>query len=284
MKRMHGLVGVWVVTIAFGLGASARSQDDNPFDAPVSNTAVIDDTQAAPAADDNPFGADPDDPFSAPAESPVQRKAEKNKRVAVERTARANRDAVVLSGNVQSKPASSNARVREALASPTRMEFTEMPLIDAVDYLKDFHSIEIQLDNPALEDAGLGSDTPVTRTLNGLPLSSSLRLLLEEHGLTFLVRDGVLMITTKSAARDYLELKVYDVSKLVGEDAKATEVAAALAQLRQPKPLAASNGPTPDNFTVVPFRNLLIIRASQHDHEELDKLFAEMKPKLGPSD
>lgn len=280
MIRMHGLVGALVVTIALGLSAAARAQDDNPFGDADSDRALIDDTQKAPAAEDDPFGA--------PAESPVQRKVGRSKRDAVERTVLVNREAVVLSGNVQSKPPSSDARVREALASPTHMEFTEMPLIDAVDYLKDHHGIEIQLDNRALEDAGVGSDTPVTRMLNGLPLSSSLRLLLGEYDLTYLVRDGVLMITTEPEADNYLELKVYDLTKIIGQDAKATEVAEALALLRRPQRLrgarSSSSEPTPDYFTVVPFRNLLIIRASQHDHDEIDKLFAELKTKLGPGD
>ena len=281
MRRIHGLVGALAVVFVLGLAIESRAQDNNPFGAPVADKPLIDDTQGAPAAGDDPFSEPADDPFAAPRESPVERKV---KREAEQRTVKVDREAV-LSGNVQSRPASSDARVREALASPTRMEFTEMPLIDAVAYLKDFHNIEIQLDNRALEDAGVGSDTPVTRMLNGLPLDASLKLLLGEYDLTYLVRDGVLMITTQSEANNYLELKVYDITKEVAEDAKAAEVGETLALLRQSTLVNPQQGPAaPDKFTVLPFRNLLIIRASQHDHEALDKLFAEMKSKLAPSE
>ncbi len=106
-------------------------------------------------------------------------------------------------------------KIREALQSTTKMEFTEMPLIDAVDYLKDYHDIEIQLDNRALEDAGVGSDTPVTRMVNGISLKSGLRLLLGEYDLTYLIKDEVLLITTVDKAETELVTKAYPVADLV---------------------------------------------------------------------
>ena len=49
------------------------------------------------------------------------------------------------------------------IENPTTMDFTETPLQDAVDYLKELHNIEIQLDTKALGDAGIAPDTAVTR-------------------------------------------------------------------------------------------------------------------------
>ncbi len=106
-------------------------------------------------------------------------------------------------------------KIQEALESPTRMEFTEMPLQDAVAYLKDYHDIEIQLDNRALEDAGVGSETPVTRNVNGISLKSALRLLLGEYDLTYIVKDEVLLITTQDKAETELVTKAYPVADLV---------------------------------------------------------------------
>jgi len=109
----------------------------------------------------------------------------------------------------------SEKRIREALESPTRMEFIEMPLQDAVSYLKDYHDIEIQLNHRALEDAGVGSDTPMTLTVNGITLRSGLRLLLGEHDLTYIIKDEVLMITTQDEAETELVTKAYPVADLV---------------------------------------------------------------------
>jgi hypothetical protein len=61
-----------------------------------------------------------------------------------------------------SKQGSSEKKIYDALKSPTQLEFTETPLSDVLDWLKDYHGIEIQLDNKALGDVGIGSDTPVT--------------------------------------------------------------------------------------------------------------------------
>ncbi len=74
------------------------------------------------------------------------------------------------------------------------MEFIETPLQDVIDFLKDFHQIEIQIDQKSLDDVGIGTDTPITRNLKGITLRSALRLLLRDLDLTYLIRDEVLLI------------------------------------------------------------------------------------------
>lgn len=91
-----------------------------------------------------------------------------------------------------------------ALDEKTDLDFQEQPLSDVIDYLKQRHEIEIQLDNKALTDAGVGSDTPITRTIKGITLRSALKLILNELDLTYLVHNGVLMITSKTEAQSTL--------------------------------------------------------------------------------
>ena len=50
----------------------------------------------------------------------------------------------------------------------TNFEFIETPLRDVVEYLKDLHEIEIQVDQKALDDWGIGTETPITRNLKGI--------------------------------------------------------------------------------------------------------------------
>ena len=106
-------------------------------------------------------------------------------------------------------------RITEALNDTTTMEFIETPLSDVVDYLKDLHKIEIQLDSKALEDAGSGSDTPITKNLKGISLRSALRLMLGGLDLTYVIKDEVLLITTPEKAASELVTKVYPVADLV---------------------------------------------------------------------
>jgi hypothetical protein len=107
------------------------------------------------------------------------------------------------------------ARIQKALGEPTNLEFVEAPLQDVIDYLKDLHGIEIQIDNKALEDASIGADTPVTRNLKGITLKSALRLMLGTMDLTYVIKNEVLLITTPEKAGNELVTKVYPVADLV---------------------------------------------------------------------
>jgi hypothetical protein len=110
-------------------------------------------------------------------------------------------------------------RILAELEKPTEFEFTETPLQDAVDYLRDFHQLQIQLDTKALEDAGIDTDTPFTRKLYGISLRAALRLLLGSVDMTFDIRDEVLLITTKEEAATWLITRTYPIADLLeGKD------------------------------------------------------------------
>ncbi|HVX12825.1 MAG TPA: hypothetical protein VHC22_16705 [Pirellulales bacterium] len=106
-------------------------------------------------------------------------------------------------------------KILEALDDKTEIDFAEQPLSDVVDYLKQRHGIEIQLDKKALTDAGIGSEVPITRTIGGVTLRSALKLLLGELDLTYVLRNEVLMITSKTEAENMLSHRVYPVADLV---------------------------------------------------------------------
>ena len=64
-----------------------------------------------------------------------------------------------------------SARICKALKEPTVVEFVDAPLQDVVDFFKDLHNIEIQLDTKALERrqhrCGLAGDVQLARRLVG---------------------------------------------------------------------------------------------------------------------
>jgi hypothetical protein len=113
------------------------------------------------------------------------------------------------------KQGGAEEKILNSLQDNTSLEFIETPLADVIDYLKDLHGIEIQIDTKSLEDVGIGSDTPITRNLKGITLRSALRLMLKELDLTYVVRDEVLLITTPEEAQSQLITKVYPVADLV---------------------------------------------------------------------
>jgi hypothetical protein len=106
-------------------------------------------------------------------------------------------------------------RILAELSEKTVLEFDAQPLSDVIQYLKDRHGIEIQLDIKALEDEGIGTDSPITRNISGITLRSALRLLLGELDLTYIVKNEVLLITTKGEAEALLSTRVYPVGDLI---------------------------------------------------------------------
>lgn len=248
----------WVLAVMNVLAANA--QDDNPFGDPQEQVT----RQEDPFGDSAPKAPPAADPFSS--EPP---------KIAAKKTP---------AGPKPQRPASSNERVREALHSPTQMEFVDTPLHDAVNFLKDLHQIEIQLDHRALEDAGVGSDTPVTRTLNGLPLKSALKIMLGDLDLAYVVQNDVMLITTQDKASEMCEVRVYDVTKLVAPDAKAEEILQTLTMLLSETVQRTVDGEIVSSglqrIRIVPLRDLLVILASQEEHEEIATILEELAKAL----
>ena len=94
-----------------------------------------------------------------------------------------------------------NASIRAALDQKTDIKFIETPFSGVFDDLKQRHGIEIQLDRRALDDAGIPRDMPITRSIKDVTLRSALNLLLHDLDLTYVVQNGVLMITTTTEAQ-----------------------------------------------------------------------------------
>jgi hypothetical protein len=105
--------------------------------------------------------------------------------------------------------------IEAALKNPTQIEFFETPLQDVIDFLSHEHKIEIQIDVRALDDVGMGTDQPISKHLERVLLRDALELMLEELDLSWVIRNNVLLITTKEEAGTLLETKIYDVGDLV---------------------------------------------------------------------
>ncbi|MDX1970300.1 MAG: hypothetical protein SFV23_24225 [Planctomycetaceae bacterium] len=106
-------------------------------------------------------------------------------------------------------------RIVSALSERTDLEFTDVPLSDVIEFLRDYHQIPIWIDQTALQDEGIDTSLPITISLSGISLRSGLRLLLEPQGLTYIIEDEVMKITTQALADEALSTRVYPVADLV---------------------------------------------------------------------
>jgi hypothetical protein len=173
-------------------------------------------------------------------------------------------------------PSENETRILAALEEPTTLEFTETPLQDAVDYLKAKHELQIQLDSKALEDVGIASDTPVTRSVKNIKLKSALGLLLRDMDLTYLIQDEVLLITTKDKAEgpDGLITRTYPVADLVENKQYDTVVKAISAAVR-PNTWDEVGGP--GVILALPATKCIVVSQSREVHDVILELLRALR-------
>ena len=105
-------------------------------------------------------------------------------------------------------------QVRRALWEPAEINCDQVPLADALADLAGRHHVRFDIDQPALADARVEPDTPVTLRAKGLMLQSALRLLLDPVGLTCLIRNSGVLITTQGRTAAMLSIAVYPIADL----------------------------------------------------------------------
>jgi hypothetical protein len=174
--------------------------------------------------------------------------------------------------------------IEEALSAPTHLEFIETPLQDVVDYLKDYHQIEIQIDKKALDDVGLDASTAlITKNLKGLSLRSALNLTLRDHKLTYLIQDEVLLITTVKDAAGRLTTKLYPVADLITsadeaqQERRRDELVHAITTSIEQKSWNSADGPgtiATTSFDRVP---TLVVSQTYHVHRKIAAFLEEQR-------
>ena len=105
-------------------------------------------------------------------------------------------------------------RISKALNDEVILEFNESPLSEVVDFLKNTKEIPIIIDRPGLEEIGMGSDTPITVSFAGISLRSGLARMLGELGLDYVVQNEMLVITSREAARNQPDPRIYKIDGL----------------------------------------------------------------------
>jgi hypothetical protein len=117
--------------------------------------------------------------------------------------------------HAQTRQTKSNSRPVAA-----QIEFNAMPLVDVIDYLRDTTNLNIYVNWPALEMAGVSMDAPITLKGRNLSAAKVLSMALAQAGqgrLSWFAADGVVQVTTQELADRNLVTRVYDVKDLLVE-------------------------------------------------------------------
>jgi hypothetical protein len=129
----------------------------------------------------------------------------------------------VVLGLCQAAPAASqNAQAKASLNRVLpAINFTNVTLRDAVDFLRDVSGANIHANWKAIEAAGVTADTTINVKLRSVTLRKVLGLVLSEAsggvGLTFYIDEGVVEITTSEIADQQMFTIVYPVQDLLVE-------------------------------------------------------------------
>ncbi|MBX9791557.1 MAG: hypothetical protein K2Y37_21765 [Pirellulales bacterium] len=111
----------------------------------------------------------------------------------------------------------SEAHIRQRLTTPIPVNFTETPLTDVAWSFAEQLKIPVVLDTASLDDAGIGSDTPITIHREAMPARDALRWCLGEHELTYVLANGAMLITTLEEAQNLLPTRLHSGIGLVAE-------------------------------------------------------------------
>ncbi|MEX0938523.1 MAG: hypothetical protein WDZ59_11740 [Pirellulales bacterium] len=113
-------------------------------------------------------------------------------------------------GNPVLDDAARNAKVMKALSGPAIADFIESPLVEVLSFLEHQHGVQFYLDIHAVP-----RDAPVTNDLRDVSLETLLDFMLRDLNLTYVVRGGVIVVTSRDEAEEMLEVRVYDVGDII---------------------------------------------------------------------
>jgi hypothetical protein len=149
------------------------------------------------------------------------------------------------------------------------------PLEEVIAFLREQYDVEILLDTVALDELGIGADEPVSISVSNIRLDQAMRRMLEPLELTYVVDDGVVLVTSEEEALTKLHLAIYDVRDLLLQgdyDSLQEIITSAIAS-----DTWAENGGGEAEIRAYPQRGALVVLQTLSVHEEIDGLLTAMR-------
>ncbi|MBL6707098.1 MAG: DUF1559 domain-containing protein, partial [Planctomycetaceae bacterium] len=165
-------------------------------------------------------------------------------------------------------------RIHEKLRQSTLKSIRKSPLDDVLKQLANFHDIKLIFDPLWLEDATPDREQPVSADLGELSLGAALDFILEPLGMSYIVREDEVRITSLERAASYQYERVHELPPpLKGREA---EIIQALTTKISPEKWWRIGG----EYVVSATDGCLTISANREVHEAAAALLEELqKPK-----
>ena len=158
----------------------------------------------------------------------------------------------------------------EALQGRTKLDFTDAPLVEVVQVIREMHSIQLVVDRPALEETGLTVDTPVSINLQDVQLKNALHLMLADLNLTFIQRNEVVVITTREVAEDTMFTRAYRTESKWTTGIE--DIVASITTNIKPDSWKELGGPGAISI----LGSGIVVTNSEEVHDKINRLFAQL--------
>ncbi|WP_425395941.1 hypothetical protein [Aeoliella sp.] len=182
---------------------------------------------------------------------------------------------------VESNPQQTD-EIRRTLRAPLTehgLVFQSTSLAKVVDFLREEYDMEIQLDQPALDDLALSPNERLNVNLRGISLGAGLRLMLRQLELTYVIRDEVLLITTEQEAWSHQSTAIYPVGDLLANNGGPTATLEDLIDViignTASDRWTYNGGPVRSIRAIQP--GLLVITVNQDLHEQIQQLLKALR-------
>ena len=176
--------------------------------------------------------------------------------------------------------------IHAALKQRISLDFDNEHLGSAVSTLEKAFDVPVRLDYHVLEDVGVEIDSPVSIRLKNVSAKTGLLLMLRSIGigLSYSIRDEMLLITTKEGAEESLTYRVYPVADLItpqqaeGSDPLAIDYSTLIETI--------AGAIEPDSWdeiggagTIIAYQpaRSLIVRQTEETHAKLADLFVQFR-------
>ncbi len=174
-------------------------------------------------------------------------------------------------------------RLRQALAVSANLDFTDTPLGTVIRTIKNLAgAANIACDKLALEEEGVTMDTRVNAQIHAAPLESALRIMLADLNLTWIIKDDVLVITSRNMAGNELFHRAYPVADLLGSPPDPDTLIQTLQQTISANSWDCVGGAgSTELFTS---RSLLVVSQTEAVHAQIAQLFDSLRHGTQPGE
>ncbi len=173
-------------------------------------------------------------------------------------------------------PAEEDTAIVRALAEPNTLAIEDHPLDGVLQGIAKSLGVRFWLDQQAFADEGVAIDQQVTTPDKPIALNVVLKHLLSPLGLTYLVHEGTLIVTTQARANEELEVLIYNSADISGN-------AKELVPIIEKSTAGTWMSIDGDGGTVEPLGSgLLVIRQTQRSHVEITNLLNDLREKADP--